>query len=361
MSMKKLLALLLTLAISFGLTASLAEAQQENVSYSGVVTYRETLTVRAPFGGVLADSPLKAGDQVKAGDPLFTLLTTKVYAPLDGVVRGLRAQPGDAAATVDQRYGALCYVEPAGRYTVSTNTANAYDSSSTHNGNRYLNEGETVYLRSSDDNDRTGVGIITQTEGRTFQVEVLTSNLDPEDKVSIYRDEAFSTVKRIASYARVQKAAAVAVTAEGSILTCAVTEGQTVQRGDLLFETVTGTIDNLGAANAQVQSPVDGVVVSVAQTSGQTVQKDATLVTLYANDALCVQFEVDEGDLDTLAVGTDVRATLDALPQRDALTGTVTAISSLSISEGDARYTATVTLTDTANLREGMNVSVYPQ
>ncbi len=361
MSMKKLLTLLLTLVLTFGLTASLAETQQGSVSYSGVVTYRETMTVRAPFGGVLADSSLKAGDSVKAGEPLFTLLTTKVYAPLDGVVRGLHAQPGDAAATVAQRYGALCYVEPAGRYTVSANTANAYDSSSTHNANRYLNEGETVYLRSSDDNDRTGVGIITQTDGRTFQVEVLTSNLDPEDKVSIYRDEAFTTAKRIGSYARVQKAAAVAVTAEGSILTCAVSEGQTVHRGDLLFETVTGTVDNLAAASAQVQSPVDGVVVSVAQTSGQTVQKDATLATLYASDALCVQFDMDEGDLDTLAIGTAVRATLDALPQRDALMGTITAISNLSKGEGDARYTATVTLTDTANLREGMNVSVTPQ
>ena len=195
--MKKAVSFLLMLCLLLPATLSLAESAQSGAGYSGTVDYRETISIRAPFGGILEDSPLRVGDRVTAGETLFTLETVKVYAPFDGTVRGLRAQPGDAAADLISRYGALCYLEPVGKYTVSANTSNAYDSSSLHNGNRYLNEGETVYLRSSEDNDRTGTGIITTVSGSSFEVEVQSGNLDLSDKVTIYRDEAFSTVHRI--------------------------------------------------------------------------------------------------------------------------------------------------------------------
>ena len=357
--MKKAVSILLMLCLMIPATLSLAESGQSAAGYSGTVDYRETISIRAPFGGILEDTSIRIGDRVTAGQTLFTLETVKVYAPFDGTVRGLRAQPGDAAADISARYGALCYLEPVGRYTVSANTANAYDSSSLHNANRYLNEGETVYLRSSEDNTRTGTGIITTVNGSSFEVEVQSGNLDLSDKVSIYRDDEFSTIHRIASYARVQRAASAAVTAEGSVLRCDVTESQAVKRGDVLFETVTGTLEGLAAGDDKIIAPVSGAVVSIAQSAGTSVTKDALLATLYADDAVCVRFDVDEGDLDLVKPGQNVTVKLDALPDRDALTGTITSISAVSSAAGDAKYAATVTLDQPENLNIGMNVSVY--
>jgi len=357
---KKLLALLLGIGLLLAAVPSVAESGNATAGYSGTVTWRNTITLTAPFGGTLLDYALRVGDTVQAGQTLFTLDTDKVYAATSGTVRGLRAQPGDDAATVTDRYGALLYLEPAGRYTLSASTNNAYKSTDNHNVNRYITEGETVYLRSSDDNDRTGVGIVTKVDGRNFEVEVQSGNLDMEDTVSIYRDEAYSTKERLASYAKVQRAKSLAVTAEGSVLRCAVAEGDTVQRGDLLFEMVKGTLPALSGTDAAVVSPVDGVIVSLSKDAGATINQKDVLATLYAANDLMVTFDVDESDLDLIEPGNRVTVTLDALAGRKPMEGTVDAVSGITTSEdGSTQYTAYVTLSDVADLRPGMSVSVY--
>lgn len=358
--MKKTIAILLALCLAAASAAALAEAAPETAGYSGTVAYRKALTVTAPFGGTLLDYDLRVGDAVAAGQPLFTLDTTKVYAPINGTVHGLMAQTGDEAATVQARYGALLSLEPTGRYTISATTNNAYNNSDMNNVNRYLTVGETVYLLSSDDDERTGTGVITAVDGRSFTVEVLQSNLNVEEKVSIYRDAEHSTKQRLATYAKVEQAAATQITAEGSVLRVAVANGQTVKRGDLLLETVTGTLAGLAAVDAGVAAPADGVLLSLPHAAGDTVQQDAVLATMYAKSDIWVTFDVDEGDLGTVMEGMRVRVVADAQPDWPAAEGTVTAISQMSAQgDGDATYTAYVTLDDVGALRVGMNVSVY--
>lgn len=358
--MKKTLALLLALCMAATSAVALAQAAPETSGYSGTVAYSRTLAVTAPFGGMLEDYDLRVGDAVAAGQPLFTLRTTKVYAPIDGTVRGLLMQAGEEAAAVQARYGALLSLEPTGRYVIYASTNNAYNTSTLNNENRYLTAGETVYLVSSDDDERTGVGVITQVNGRDFTIEVRQSNLNVEEKVTVYRDAEHSTRQRLATYARVEQAAATQITAEGSVLRIAVTEGQAVKRGDLLLETVTGTLAGLTPAEPTVTAPVDGVLVTLPRAAGDEVQQDGVLATLYANSDMCVTFDVDEGDLGTIAEGIRVRVTADAQPDWPAAEGTVTAISQMNTQgEGDATYTATVKLDDIGALRVGMNVSVY--
>ena len=203
--MKKTLAILMAAALMLGTLPALAETATDTAGFSGKVAYRSEMTLLAPFGGTLADYDLHVGDTVKAGETLFSIGTTKVYAPVDGTVRGLQAVAGDDTALVIDRYGALMSLEPAGRYTLNANTGRAYSSSDSNNVNRYLNEGETVYLRSSDDEDHTGVGVITSVSGRNFTVEVKQSNLNMEESVSIYRDQGYSTEQRLATYAKVRQ------------------------------------------------------------------------------------------------------------------------------------------------------------
>ncbi|MDD3212819.1 MAG: HlyD family efflux transporter periplasmic adaptor subunit [Eubacteriales bacterium] len=358
--LKKCLAMFLVLSLALVSVPALAESV--HVDFSGRVEYTDTVSVLAPFGGNLADFSLRAGDTVTAGEALFALSTTKVYAPFNGIVRGLRATPGDDAAQVADRYGALLYLEPEGLYTVSATTNGAYNGNDTHNVNRYLNQGDTVYLESTDDEARTGTGIITSVDGRSFTVEVLQSNLELEETVNLFRDEAMTTANRIARSARVQHATATAVTAEGSVLRCAVTEGQSVQRGDLLFETVDGALTGLLPAGDTVVSPADGVVVSVAKAAGDAVAKDAVLATLYEQASLRIVFNADESDLDSISVGQKADLTFDALPQRAAFTGTVESVSSLPLSDtGSPQYEVTLLPDDATGLLNGMSVTVRLQ
>jgi multidrug resistance efflux pump len=357
--LKKRIAWLAALCVALSLSAAQAEPSAATLSYSGTVAVREVQTVLAPFGGRLADFSLRPGDAVASGETLFTLSVSTVYAPFAGNVRGLRAQPGDDAAQVGDRYGALCYLEPQGLYTVSASTSGAYDSTSLHNRNRYVNQGDVVYLESDEDDARTGTGIVTAVDGRSFTVEVTQSTLDPEDTVTIYNDPAMETADRIARSARLSHAQAVAVTAQGSVLRCLVGEGQAVQRGDPLFETVSGTFDSLVPTGDTVLAPADGVVQSGEATAGATVNQFDVLATLYRQSDLWVTFDADESDLDTIAQGSPVTVTLDALPGRAALAGTVEAISAVNdASAAGVRYAVYVSLADTDGLRAGMSVSV---
>ncbi len=357
--MKKTLAILMALALVLMSIPALAESAPDAVGYSGTVSYHSERTLLAPFGGTLADYDLRVGDTVKAGETLFAIGTTKIYAPVDGTVRGLQAKAGDDTASVIDRYGSLLSIEPTGRYTLNASTSRAYNSSDSNNVNRYLNEGETVYLRSSDDEDHTGVGVITSVSGRDFTVEVKQSNLNMEESVSVYRDQAYTTEQRLANNAKVAKAPALKVSGTGSVLSVAVAEGQAVKRGDLLLTTVSGTFDALTPAGDTIAMPVDGVLLSLPKAAGAAVQQDEVLATLYAADDLWITMAVDEGDLAAVTEGRKVRVTVDALPDAAPINGQVVSISALD--NGEAQYTAYVSLENVDNLRAGMNVSVYLQ
>lgn len=361
---KKILAIFTACLLLVGITPALASetTTSSSRSFSGKITYRESISLLAPFGGQLEDYAVQAGDAIAAGETLFSIRTTKVYAPIDGILRSVRAEAGDDAQGVIDRYGALAYVEPSGQFLVTATTSGAYKSSSNGNINRLLHEGETVYLRSTGDNDRTGTGYITVIDGSSFTVEVAESSLEINEKVNIYRESAFTSESRIATGGAVKKNSSVGITAEGSILQCHVAEGEPVKRGDLLFETVTGTLDDLEGGSNAVVSPVDGVLIEIHQAAGTTISKGDVLATLYDQSALLVKADIDEADLDLLRTGDRVHITFDALTARAPLEGVIDTISSISTSEsGDAVYTATIRLLSTEGLRVGMSVSVYTQ
>ena len=71
-----------------------------------------------------------------------------------------------------------------------------------------------------------------------------------------------STASRIGR-GTVGRTKTVAVNAEGSVLKMHVKAGDTVERGELLFETVTGTLDGLYAPDKQVVSDTAGVIATV--------------------------------------------------------------------------------------------------
>lgn len=94
----------------------------------------------------------------------------------------------------------------------------------------------------------------------------------------IYRDEALTASSRLGR-GTVSRTAETAVSGTGSIVKLHVQDGETVQRGQLLFETVTGSLDGLYAMSNEIVSEVSGIVAQLNVSAGATVNKGDVLLT----------------------------------------------------------------------------------
>ena len=87
--MKKLFALLLALAV----VGSIALADPASLTgcsvSSGVVNAVNYIDITAPFSGTLQPFTWEAGDLVNAGDLLFSMRTTTIYATEDATVQAI--------------------------------------------------------------------------------------------------------------------------------------------------------------------------------------------------------------------------------------------------------------------------------
>ena len=342
-----------------------AQALAETV-FSGEVTVSGAQVVAAPYGGMVSDVRVRVGDSVRIGDPIATVETTKVYAMTDGTVSGVFAREGDAAEGVKTRYGALVYIEPINRFTLSCSTEKAYNSSE----NRYIHIGETVYLSCTRDGSHQGRGVVTaldEQNDEAFSVEVTGGEFYMGETVDIYRSADYAAASRIGR-GTVSRTAPVAVGGEGSVLRMHVRAGDKVERGELLFETVSGTLDGLYAPDTQVVSDVSGVVASVDASNGTSVEKGAKLATVYPEDAMQVKMLISEADLNDVRVGdsASIEFNWDADRER-RFEGTICAISYVS-EESDkdaagagAQYVAYIDFTPDETVRLGMTVIVYVQ
>ena len=303
-------ALLLALALPLA-------AQAETV-FAGEVTAGTTQVIAAPYGGLVEDVRVRVGDSVKIGDPIATVETSKTYASTDGTVSGVFAREGDSADGVKTQYGALVYIEPINRYTLECSTEKGYNSSE----NRYIHIGESVFLKCTKDGSHQGRGVVTgldEKEDNKFTVEVTGGEF--------YM-------------------------------------GETVD--ELLFETVTGTLDGLYAPDKQVVSDTAGVIATVDAGNGTSVEKDAKIATIYPNDAMQIKMVISEADLMDVTVGgkAEIEFNWDADSGR-RFEGTISSISYLSEKQSDstasqsAQYVAYVDFTPDETVRIGMTVIVY--
>lgn len=333
--------------------------------FSGVITAGETQVITAPYGGIVQNVAVRVGDSVKIGDPIAEVATTRVYAMTDGTVSGVFAQAGDAAEDIKNRYGALVYIEPINRFTLSASTEKAYNSSE----NRYIHIGETVFLTCTKDGTHQGKGIVTaidEEDEQKYTVEVTGGEFYMGETVNIHRDSAYTNESRIGR-GTVERTAPVAVAGEGSVLCMHVRAGDAVERGELLFETVDGTLDGLYAPGTQVVSDRKGVIASVDAGNGTAVEKGAKIASIYPTDAMQVSMVISESDLMDVQVGG--AATIEFNWNADSekrFDGVISAISYVNeeVEEGQggaAQYVAYIDFTPDETVRLGMTVVVYVQ
>lgn len=353
-------ALLLALALVLLLPVS-AWAE---TSFTGTVVAVETVAVSAPFGGMTRDIALKDGDLVAVGDSIATIMTTNVYAPQSGTVSGVFAVEGDGAEAIGQRYGAVLYIEPVNRYTVSASTEKSYNNSA----NKFISVGETVYLSCTKDGSHTGRAIVTKvdssnaasTGNSSYSLEVTAGEFYMGEEVNIYRGADHKAETRIGR-GTVTQNAPLAVTGSGSILKLHVQPGDKVERGELLFETVEGVLDGLYAVDNRIVSDVEGVVAKVEVSAGGSVAKGANMITVYPKSAFRLEVAVSEMDLSEIAEGDRVFIEFDYdVDGTSRCEGVVESISHLSKAEsGAAEYSAYIVFEPDEQVRLGMSAIAY--
>ena len=352
--MRKMLACLAMAAV---LITGAASAE---LSFDGTVVAGTILPVLAAYGGQLTDMSVTAGVLVTEGEVIGEIGTTRNYAPVEGTVTGLYIAEGDKTEDITERYGASLYIEPTNRYTIAATTEKAYNSSENH----YIHLGERVYLKCAVDGTHKGTGMVSALTEKGYNVEVTGGEFSMQEKVEIYRDSNYSKESAIGR-GTVNRANPVAVKGAGSVLKIHVQNGDFVERGENLFETVEGVLDGLYAPSGKIISPVNGIVSSVSKGRGETVAKNEILLKLIPTDSLQVEFLVQEADLFLLKEGQKVRMELywDTEPGR-TYDGEITRISHIqeAVKEGSSSdrqtYKAYASITADEQLRPGMTVMI---
>ena len=357
--MKKTISVLALAAVLTACLSSAAFAYELN----GTVISAVTQTVPAVYGGRVDQVLVCAGQTVRAGETIATLQTAKVYAMENGRVYYFGAA-GDDAENLTATYGATAYLEPDIAFSVTGSTKYAYDSPA----NKLIHPGETVMLRSTE-GDSTGRGLITSVSDSSFEVLIINSGeLMSGDTVNIFRSGNYQATNRIGRGSVVRRGP-VAYDAAGIVTSFAVPTGQKVSKGDLLFETLSGTYQGDTEGFAVIKAPMDGVIASVSVNPGASVEAGSEIVTLYPLDTIRVEVSANESDWAGIRLGDPVKVELTyASGGERTLSGQVDYISSLgeaSASEDseEAVFSVYITFTDTdlTGVAYGMNAIVTSQ
>ena len=331
----------------------------DSISFEGTVAASDTYEVYAAIGGTVSSVDAEVGQKVAAGSVLATLETTKVYATEAGTVTGLFGQPGDSADTIAQKYGAVMYIEGESVYSITASTDKAYDATE----NKFVHVGEQVYLNCYSDSAHTGTGVITAISGTDFTVKVLTGEFLIGETVSVYRGNEAKSANRIGR-GELTRTNPTAVTGSGSIVSFAVADGDIVERGDLLFETLNGEFDGLYMSGNQILAEVEGTIAQLNLSQGGKIEKDSVAAVLYPSGSMRVEAKVEEANLSAIAVGDPV--TVELLWNQDeevTYDGVVSMISGIAstdsgMEEAAVTYDVYIDFTPDANTRYGMSAIV---
>ena len=308
-----------------------------------------TEKITAPFAGTLLPFDYETGDSVSAHETLFTLDTIPVYATQAGTVSAVFASVGDDASGVAAHYGALAVIEPKNALYIDASTDQAYNDAD----NRYIHAGETLYLKLSNDK---GTGVVTSVSGKKYTVEILSGSFDVDDTVRCFRESTTPSDSEVGR-GKVTRYADVQVNANsGRIAAVHVKPGDAVEVGDLLFELVDAQSEK--NASRSIAASKDGVITSMNTASGAQVYRGQLLCEVADLSTLELSAEVDELDLNSIAVGDTLSYTLDAF-DGETFTGTVTQIYSVGAKKQNATYfDVRITLPAGKTLLPGMNGTV---
>lgn len=383
--MKKLFAFCIALMLAI---LPMGAAMAETIMIYGTVINTQPQSVVCTADGTIELVNVTVGDRVTGGSVIATVATNKVYATTDGTVY-LFGEAGDKVSDITAQYGAVAYISPAQPYTI---TATAAD----RNGQAVsVIPGETVYLRCYKDGKHTGVGILAKLEKGKYTVVVSEGEFATGETISIYRDPAYTDQSRIGR-AKVTIADMVACQGAGYLVKFHVQNGATVEKGTLLYETISGSFAPGSTQHDKVVAPTNGIVSAVCQKAGsqlngaapapvtaqttddkKTSDKNTTTSTaapvsssttahviaeIYPDSSLRVVAYAPESVLSEIHVNDTVYVSCQYIENMaEPVVGTVEKISRIPAPENsgvEAQYAVYVTVSDSSSFYYGMNAIV---
>ena len=312
------------------------------------------LTVTAPFSGRITDVTVRAGDSVGSGTKLATLVDDSKmtltqyfsYAYEDQVYVGMKAGVSIASlmTTLD---GTVTGIKKVDRVTAE--------------GTRCFAVTVTVDNPGALTEGMTGAGYLLTGGGEKLYPAV-EGTLEPYASEDITATESGKlTAVNVDDYETVSAGTALFVI-DGSDLEDQV---ETTQRSiTQTQEKITQTQEKIAEAEEkradyQVTAEMDGKIIMVGVQEGESPrQAGQTAVTLYNLDAMTITANIDELDIDNIAMGMEVDITQSGAESDTHYTGTVTAISyEATNSSGVAYFPITITIPSEGALSAGVNVS----
>lgn len=327
-------------ALRFGLLAAMAMIMPSALAevYTGSTIALSAITVEAETDGILTGVYAQAGSIVQAGDALAAIATEKVFAAQDGVVARIHADAGDYCDST------VMEINPMAQYQIYCTVDQAYASADT----MLVHSGEMVYIKCTADGSHRGTGVITQIDGSEYRVLATGGEFYVGETVYLYRDSEFSKKQRIGIGTVVQNDVQ-AYAAEGTIVRMHVSEGEYIERGELLFE--------YAASDQTVQlAAADGIVTEAFAAQGDFVAAGDALMEIVSADQIYVRIQVDEESAAQISAGDPAELVYRMDPTETALAGTVARVS--YIAEDDT-YAIDIRPAETAQLRLGLTVDVY--
>ena len=318
----------LLLALSLLAAPALAEV------YEGTTAALSTVTVLADRGGAIESVPVRAGQRVEAGQALCLTRPEKAFASQDGTVSLIYAEQGEEVS------GTVLELAPLERYTIYCTVDKAYQSVAA----TLVHSGETVYIRCTANGTHCAIGVVTQVDGEEYRVLTLGGELYVGETVYLYRDADFTAASRV-GIGTVLVTDTEVYAAEGEITLLRVSEGDYVERGQLLYE----------IGGGEIAAPVSGILTSLACQAGGEVSEGQAIAEIAPEDALCVEVQVDEAAAARLSPGDAVLLTFAGQEDEDASAGTVIDVSAIAQSE---LYTVRIRPEAGAPLALGQRVSV---
>jgi hypothetical protein len=232
------------------------------------------------------------------------------------------------AEDVIRQYGSLGSIQKTQPLLLDCTTGGAYEKADT----KFVSVGETLYFRLTQDNDLEGVGRVIAASPAGYTVQITGNEFEMGERVKLYREEKKSR-RSCVGQGVISRALEQPVLGAGRVLACPVPDGQWVEKGDLLFETVAA--DAAPGAATGIAAPQAGVL-----------------------DTLKVMAQVDEMDLPRVQVGGSGEIVFDSYPGQP-VPGTVTAISGLGeVKQNATYYDVDIVFSTRLDIRLLMNATV---
>ena len=363
---------------------------QRTITGSGRLASADDSTLKLPGGALVASVPVKAGDNVKAGDVLAIMdidslrdlsaqastqvssldreidtrsKLTQIKAPVRGRIKYLPAKVGDDVLSVIRENGVLALISSDEKMQLSLETTTALT----------LHSDVTVRW---DGGEATGMVYEKTLSG--YLITLKDNGVPYLATAQVYDGETLLGEGALMIHAPVSVLAT-----GGEITDIDAKENDIVYANHKLFSienAPAGASYNASFAertekaalyaqllsylqDPRVLAPADGIVSDVMVSSNTDVpaSEDTSgltdAFTLLTGGAVKLSVDVDELDVDAVALGQSASVTLDAYPG-ETFEATVTHISRIGSTEGSiTTYPVEVTLNYDERLLEGMNGS----